>query len=451
MTTKEQPQQPQGFTQWLKESVTVKLGFIAVLILVLLIPQALVDGLINERASRQEGAVKQVSDQYSGDQVVQGPVLVIPYLEQTTETDEKGKKSTGEVIENLFILPNELHFKGNVNTEVLYRGIYKVPVYNSLLNVSGNFTKADLGSLSVDPGKLMLEKAYLLFSISDLKGLRTNPQVSIAGQTLAATPIAGESLFPNGLQVPVNLFNKYDKPIAFSFSLDLKGSQELRFLHLGKTTDVELKGNWPDPSFDGRFLPDTRVVNHEGFHAKWRMLYYNRLFPQQWVHDLNLISNSKKIDDAIFGVKLMLPVDQYQQITRTSKYAILIILLTFVSLFFTEMIGKQKVHIFNYILIGAAMVIYYTLLLSFSEQIGYSWAYLVASTATVMLIAVFLASVLKNRKAASIFAFILSIFYAFIYVIIQLEDLALLIGSIALFVITAALMYSSRKINWDNR
>ena len=251
--------------------------------------------------------------------------------------------------------------------------------------------------------------------------------------------------------MPVSLNNKYDGPISFSLNLDLKGSQELHFLHLGKTTDVELKGNWPDPSFDGRFLPDNRVVNHNGFYAKWRMLYYNRPFPQQWVHDLGLISNSKKTDDAIFGVKLMLPIDQYQQTTRTSKYAILIILLTFVSLFFTEMIGKQKVHAFNYILIGAAMVIYYTLLLSFSEQIGYNWAYLVASSATVMLIAVFLASVLKNRKAAIIFAFILGLFYAFIYVIIQLEDLALLIGSIALFVIIAALMYSSRKINWDKR
>ena len=451
MTTEEQPQQPQGFMHWLKESVTVKLGFIAVLILVLLIPQALVDGLINERASRQEEAIKKVSDQYSGDQLVQGPVLVIPYREQTTETDDKGKKSTGEVIENLFILPNELHFKGNVNTEILYRGIYKVPVYTSSLNVSGNFTKADLSSLSVDPTKLMPEKAFLVFSISDLKGLKTNPQVTIAGQTIAATPIAGEGLFPNGLQVPVSLNNKYDGPISFSLNLDLKGSQELHFLHLGKTTDVELKGNWPDPSFDGRFLPDNRVVNHNGFYAKWRMLYYNRPFPQQWVHDLGLISNSKKTDDAIFGVKLMLPIDQYQQTTRTSKYAILIILLTFVSLFFTEMIGKQKVHAFNYILIGAAMVIYYTLLLSFSEQIGYNWAYLVASSATVMLIAVFLASVLKNRKAAIIFAFILGLFYAFIYVIIQLEDLALLIGSIALFVIIAALMYSSRKINWDKR
>ena len=146
-----------------------------------------------------------------------------------------------------------------------------------------------------------------------------------------------------------------------------------------------------------------------------------------------------------------MPVDEYQKTTRTSKYAILIILLTFISLFLTELIGKKKVHAFNYILIGAAMVIYYTLLLSFSEQIGYNWAYLVASVATIVLVSVFIASLLKNTTAAIIFGIILAVFYTFIFVIIQLEDLSLLIGSMALFAIVALLMYFSRKINWDSR
>lgn len=450
MITEEQTQpQQQGFMHWLKESVTVKLIFIAVLILVLLIPQALIDGLINERSGRQDQAIKTVSDQYSGEQLLQGPVLVIPYHEQVIETDSQGKKSTKEITEDLFILPNELKYKGNVNTDTLHKGIYKVPVYNGTIKVSGNFTKADLGALSINENQLMPEKATLVFSISDLKGLKTNPQVRVAGQTLPVTPVAGDGVFPNSLQAQVNLKGLTGGLIPFEFDLDLKGSQELSFLHLGKTTDVELTGNWPAPNFDGRFLPDMRKVTDKGFAAHWRMLYYNRPFPQQWTRDINLITNSKKADDAIFGVKLMLTVDQYQQTTRTSKYAILIIMLTFVSLFLTEMIGKQKVHVFNYILIGAAMVIYYTLLLSFSEQVGYSLAYLIASVSTVGLISIFLASILKNRKAAIIFSVILSLFYSFIYVIIQLEDLSLLIGSIALFIIVAALMYSSRKINWD--
>ena len=180
------------------------------------------------------------------------------------------------------------------------------------------------------------------------------------------------------------------------------------------------------------------------------MLHYNRPFPQQWVVDNTLLNDVKKQQDASFGVKLRLPVDQYQKTTRTSKYAILIILLTFISLFLTEVIRKQRVHLFNYILIGAAMIIYYSLLLSFSEQVGYNLAYLIASVSTITLITLFIASLLKNKKAAGLFAAILGLFYIFIYVIIQLEDFALMVGSIALFVVIAALMYFSRKINWDN-
>ncbi|MDB5030651.1 inner membrane CreD family protein [Mucilaginibacter sp.] len=179
------------------------------------------------------------------------------------------------------------------------------------------------------------------------------------------------------------------------------------------------------------------------------MLYYNRPFEQQWTADDSTINKMTHNGNAIFGVKLKVPVDQYQKTMRTSKYSILIILLTFISLFLTELISKQKIHLFNYILIGAAMIIYYTLLLSFSEQIGYNLAYLIASVATIALISIFIASLLKNKMAAILFAMILTIFYVFIFVIIQLEDLALLIGSIALFIIISVLMYFSRKINWD--
>jgi len=444
-------QQPQGFLHWLKESVTVKLAFISFLVLLLLIPSSMIDGLITERAARQEQTIKEVSDQYSGSQLIQGPVLVIPYRTQITSKDSKGKETVEESIENLYILPNELNYKAKLTSDVLHRGIYEVGVYNTGIKVSGNFTPADLGVVSLSAAQLIPEKAKLIFRISDLKGLKTNPQVKINGQTLTAEPATFENLFANSLQVPVNLKGLVDQTIPFQFDLDLKGSDELSFLHIGKTTDVELTGNWPSPSFDGRYLPDSRTISKDGFSAKWRMLYYNRRYPQQWTVDNHMLTDDKKAADATFGVKLRLPVDQYQKTTRTSKYAILIIMLTFISLFLTELIGKRKVHMFNYILIGAAMIIYYTLLLSFSEQIGFNLAYLVASVATITLVAVFLGSLLNNTKAAIIFSAILTLFYSFIYVIIQLEDLALMIGSIALFMIVATLMYFSRKINWDGQ
>ena len=443
--------QPQGFMHWLKESVTVKLGFIAVLVILLLIPSAMINELIRERAARQDETIKEVSDQYSGSQLIQGPILMIPYKKQLQENDSAGKPMTREIIQNIYILPDQLNYKASLVPEILHRGIFEVAVYNSTIKVSGNFLKANLSALSIPADRLLPERAKLLFCVSDLKGLKTNPQISAAGQTLIAEPAYGDNIFSNGLQVSVNLTGMVDQSVPFEFALDLKGSQELSFLHLGKTTDVEASGKWSGPEFDGRYLPDTRKVDSDGFSAKWRMLYYNRPFPQQWADDNSLLSTNKKIDDATFGVKLRLPVDQYQKTTRSSKYSLLIIMLTFISLFLTELIGKQKVHVFNYLLIGASMIIYYTLLLSLSEQLGFNPAYLIASVATIALIAVFLASILKNRKASVLFAFILTLFYTFIYVIIQLEDLALMIGSIALFIIIAVLMYFSRKISWDKQ
>jgi inner membrane protein len=447
----EEPKQ-RGIMDWLKESVTVKLLFIGVLIIVLLIPSSLINNLISERAQRQDEMISDVSDKWSGEQLVTGPVLVIPYRKHIQKMDTSNKVTTQDVMENLYILPDNLNIKAGLNTQILHRGIFDVAVYNSLVKVSGNFSKASLAGLSLTADQLMLNKAHLIFSITDLKGLKNNPVIKAAGQTLTVEPVFNSTLLPgDGLQTAIDLSGTKDGEFTFDYELDMKGSQELSFLHLGKTTDVEAKGSWASPSFDGRYLPDERTVDSGGFKSHWKMLYYNRPFPQQWVDDTGLLNNEKKQADATFGIKLRLPVDQYQKTTRTSKYAILIVLLTFISLFLTEVIRKQSIHIFNYVLIAAAMIVYYLLLLSFSEQIGFNFAYLVASVATIGLVATFIASILKNRMAAVLFAFILSVFYTFIFVIIQLEDLALMVGSIALFIIVGVLMYFSRKINWDKQ
>lgn len=446
----EQQEPRKGIMDWLKESVTVKLFFIAVLVLLLLIPSSLVQDLIRERTYRQDDMIKEIASQWSGSQLVKGPVLIIPYRKNVKFINAAQKESTKEVVENLYVLPENLNIKADVSPEVLHRGMFDAVVYNSTIRLSGNFAKADLAMFSLTQEQLILDKARLTFSISDLKGLKNNPVIKAAGQLLTAEPtFNNRDLFDDGLQANINLNGVKDNAFTFDYTLQLKGSQDLHFLHLGKTTDVEATGNWATPSFDGRYLPDTRKVNDKGFIAKWRMVYYNRPYPQQWVADNTLLNNEKKQEDASFGVKLRLPVDQYQKTMRTSKYAILIILLTFISLFLTEVIRKQRIHVFNYILIGAAMIIYYTLLLSFSEQVGYNIAYLIASVSTIALISVFISSLLHNKKAAGLFAAILSIFYLFIFVVIQLEDLALMIGSIALFIVVALLMYFSRKINWD--
>ena len=443
-------EEKKGFMTWLKESVTIKLAFIGILILVLLIPSSLIENLISERSSRQVDIMQDVSDKWSASQLIRGPVLTIPYKKHVKYMDNQQKEQEKEVIDNLYILPDNLHIKAELKTEILHRGIYDVAVYNTVVRVSGNFSPANLDAVNLSADQLLPEKARVAFSISDLKGLKTNPVIRVAGQSAQAGPIFEDiSPFSNGLQAAFNLPAIKTSSIPFDFSLDLKGSDELSFLHLGKTTDVEVNGDWGSPSFDGRNLPDTRKITDSSFSAKWKMLSYNRPYPQQWIQNDTLLSSKKNEADASFGVKLRLPVDQYQKTMRTSKYALLIIMLTFIALFLTEVVRKQRIHIFNYLLIGAAMIIYYSLLLSFSEQIGFNLAYLLASVATIVLITTFIGSLLKNWMASVLFGFILAVFYIFIYVIIQLEDLALMIGSIALFIIVSVLMYFSRKINWD--
>jgi inner membrane protein len=446
----QQDESKRSFMGWLQESVTVKLVVIGVLILVLLIPSSMIEGLIRERSERQDEVVRNIAEQWAGNQLVKGPVLIIPYKKSIRYTDTARREQTREIIENLYILPEALRIKANVKSEVLHRGIFDAVVYKSSINISGNFASPDLIPVSQTADQMMLDKAKIIFSISDLKGLTNNPVVNADGQLLPAEPAYNNKMqIANGLQAAVNLTSFKSNAFKFSYTLELKGSDELFFTHLGKTTEVEATGDWQSPSFAGGYLPDTRQIDKNGFVGKWKMVHYNRPFPQQWVGADTLLNDAKKEADASFGVALRLPVDQYQKTIRTSKYAILIILLTFVSLFLTEVIRKQKIHVFNYFLIGSAMIIYYTLLLSFSEQVGYNLAYLIASVSTVTLISVFISSLLKNKKAAPLFAFILTVFYAFIFVIIQLEDLALMIGSIALFIIIAILMYFSRKINWD--
>ena len=420
-------------------AVIIKLCVITALILLLLIPSSWIQSMIDERESALQATQHNTANRWSASQTLRGPVLVIPY----TEPDGKANAQ-----QQLFVLPENLNIKASVKTKLFHRGIIDATVYQSKIQVSGSFLRSALAQSGIKPGNFQTDKAYITFGLTDLKGLKSNPVIELPGQRVAVQPIFNEhALFDSGLQAGIRLPDAENIP--FSFTLDLNGSEALNFLHTGKTTDVTINSDWKSPNYGGYYLPDSHSADSSGSTAHWRILYYKRPFPQQWTNNNTLLSGDKADSEALFGVKFRLPVDQYRKTMRTTKYSSLIILLTFVSLFLTELIRRQNIHVFNYILIGAAMVIYYTLLLSFAEHIGYDWAYLISSVATISLIAWFTASLMHNRSVAVLFGGILAFFYGFIYVIIQLEELSLLMGSIALFFIVAALMYFSRKINWE--
>jgi inner membrane protein len=205
---------------------------------------------------------------------------------------------------------------------------------------------------------------------------------------------------------------------------------------------MHLKGPWADPSFDGEFLPEQRTLTETSFDANWKILHFNRPFSQQWS------GKNKSLAGSNFGVRLLMPVDQYQKSMRTAKYGVLIVILSFLALFMVEVMKKIRIHPFQYILVGAALIIYYTLLLSLSEQLGYVIAYLLASVATIGLIAAYASTFFRNRQMTMLYGGLMTFFYAFVFVIIQMQDYSLLLGSLGLFLVVAGIMYASRNIKW---
>jgi len=455
------------FNRWIQESIMVKLFSIGFLILILLIPSSWIQDMIVERQQRAEQVMSEVADKWSGSQTISGPVLVIPYRKQ--EVIDKGKdgKEIREHIEKAYFLPEDLDITASIKPEILHRGIFDAVVYESPLEINSTFSKPAFKELSITEDMVNWKDAYMIFGITDLRGISENPTFTLGTNVLSAEPsnnigitvtrgrsqVASDYYDPieqkgthssNGIVVKLN----WETPPTFAdkekvkIKLNLKGSRRLDFVPAGKTTNVKLSGPWADPSFDGEFLPATRVITESGFSASWKVLHFNRPFSQQWTDD------NQQLSGADFGIKLLIPVDQYQKSIRTSKYGVLVILLTFVALFLVEITQRIRIHPFQYILIGAALTIYYTLLLSFSEHVGYNIAYVAASVATVILISLYSISFFHNIKLTLLFSFLLMIFYAFIFVIILQQDFSLLLGSVGLFLIVGFLMYFSRKVNW---
>ncbi len=441
---------------WIQESITIKLMSIGFLVLVLLIPSSWIQGLMQEREQRAEDAMREVSSKWAGQQTLSGPVLVIPY--KTHKTIDRGKDGIQviEYTERYFFLPEILDIQGDVKPRVLHRGIFDVAVYQASLDFRADFQVPDFSALGIAADLVLWKDATMAFSIDDLRGISDTPSFVVGGKSIMTEPsgnlFKGSGYYTvaenqvgdqkNGIVVRLGWQSIADFSGSTKVRLELKGSERLNFIPAGKTTTVKISSPWSTPSFDGRFLPENREVTDKGFTADWKVLHFNRSFSQQWTAEPSPLNGSE------FGVNLLVPADQYQKSIRTSKYSQLIIILTFVALFMVEVTRKVRIHPFQYILIGTALIIYYTLLLSLSEQIGYNLAYWVAAASTVALITFYSMSFLRSRQMVALFASLLVVFYTFIFIIILQQDFSLLLGSVGLFLVVGALMFFSRKIEW---
>ncbi len=468
METNTTPNLVERFNQWLTESVMIKLFSIGILILILMIPASWIESLIRERQTRAAEVMSEVSDKWSGGQTLSGPVLMIPFTKVEIVKRWDNGKQMEEVIETkhkAYFLPENFNVVGKVKPQVLHRGIFDVAVYESELSMEAKFLSPDFSSWNIPDGQVHWTEAMLVNGISDLRGIDADPVVESGGKKFIAEPSSNIGIdinqiisnqpkyegkqvvevnvpISNGIVVPLNWKTREDFIDQFAMKLSLKGSESLYFMPVGKSTQVKLSGPWSSPSFEGKLLPADRTVDEAGFSSTWRVLSFNRPFSQQWM------DMEQSLNGAEFGVRLLIPADQYQKSARTAKYHALIIILAFTALFLVEITSKIKIHPFQYILIGVALIVYYTLLISLSEHFGYNIAYGIASVATILLVSLYSTSFLKSKQIMFLFTGLMTFFYVFIFVIIQAEDFSLLIGSIGLFLIIGLLMYFSRNIKW---
>ena len=422
-----------------KNAVMIKVAAIGFLTLILLIPMAMIQELVMERRARQKEATNEISSKWGYEQRLTGPILVVPY--KTFEYDKDTKK-TIEIGHLAYFLPEELKVNGTLTPEIRNRGIFDVAVYSSNLKVEGYFKSPKIEtaeSIQID-----WNGAFLTIGISDLRGIKEAINFKWNNKDMVCEPgVKISHLVKSGVTVNNPLQQNTEVgEYRFSFNIALNGSRSVSFVPVGRETNVHIESPWGNPSFEGAFLPFDRTITESNFNASWKVLELNRNYPQKWIDsDLNL-------DESAFGVALLLPVEAYQITERSMKYAILFIALTFTVFFFVEVMRKLRVHPIQYVLVGFGLVLFYLLLLSLSEQMSFGLAYIIASLGILVMITSYAHSIFKNNRLTAILAGILVLLYGFLYILLQLQDYALLMGSVGLFIILATVMYLSRKINW---
>lgn len=451
---------------WARRSAMLKLIIVGFLILIFQIPRFMVTDLIHDRENLRDRATGEVSGKWGGNQTIGGPVISVPYETRRLNTDGKTYSTTKGYVH---FLPDEVDISGDLTPSERYRGIYVVVLYNTLLQVKGSFGTFNTDNLSVAEEDIKWEKALFTVGIADMKGVQESIELQLGDTPYQLGPgTVTNDIFDSGASVPIKI-DKNSEGFNFSFEINLNGSTDLYFTPYGKVNTVKLASSWANPSFGGAFLPDDREVSEAGFSANWKVLQLNRNYQQSGVgryikstkaagratdlydyssNNSNNNSYEYRSTSSAFGVKLMLPVDEYQKTYRSANYAAIFIIITFLTFFFIEVLNQKRLHPIQYLLVGAAIILFYILLLSLSEHFNFNKAYFISCGLTLTLITVYCRFILKNTKLTLLMFGVLTILYCFFYSLLQLQDYALLMGSFGLLVILATVMYLTRNVDW---
>lgn len=406
--------------------ITKTLFFIALIGGFCLIASMMVLGLVSEREGRFADAKREIASGWSERQTLAGPMLIIP------GSDPKEDFTT-------FVLPKTLTVKSTLVPEVRSRGIFHAVVYTSEVEVSGTFSRTELRSIAA--GK----PVTLGVLLTDTKGIEAAIPLEWDGASAAFAPGPGLAVDRSSGFHAVVSAGKGDADIPFSFVFSVKGSEGISVAPLGDETSVTVSSVWPSPKFSGEFLPVDRSITAEGFTATWKISSFGRSYPGTWKEgDVSF----DRVLSSVAGVDLYETLDPYDPVVRSIKYAVLFIVMSFAAFFLFDVRSGVRIHPVSYLLVGAALALFYLLLLSLTEQIGFAPAYLIAALLTVSLVSGYSAAMLRDGKRAIPVALLLSLLYGYLYFVLQLEDYALLFGAFLLFAFLAFLMFATRKIDW---
>lgn len=398
------------------KSLVLKIVLVGVLALAMLIPLVMIDGLIGERQSNADSTVRGITHEWSRAQTLSGPRLVLEY--EVTEKDAAGKPQVRKITRRIY--PDHLKMDADIATQLLHRSIYDVMVYRSELALAGDFVIPE--DLSVQDARVQIE-----MELSDLRGIEGEAGFTVAGEPYRFTDSRGSVLIK---ELKLVCEKGKEAHVPFEMTLRLKGSESMSFRPVGGITEVTVRGDCPTPSFKGDFLPTEREVRGDGFSARWIVSQINRGGPEE----------------SAFQVDLLQKVTQYQQATRTLKYGLLIIVLVFIAGLIVELVGRREISIIQYLVIGLSLVLFYALVLSFSEFMSFGLAYALAATMTTLALLGYFRGILKDKTAYLLVALV-ALAYIVSYVLVQMETYALLSGSLILFVVLAVVMYFTRNLN----
>ncbi|MBN2486987.1 MAG: cell envelope integrity protein CreD [Bacteroidales bacterium] len=421
------------------QSITLKLILVITLSLVLLIPSSMIRGLIEEREQRKNETITEITGKWGAEQTICGPVLILPY----TVLTKQANGLTTETKEYYQVMPDKIKLSGNIDTEKRYRSIYEVLTFAGNFNITGNFSKLTDKEWPENHHSILWNEAKLVIGISDLKGITRTINMNWNGSNKKFAPGNAKcTLFKTGVNTTINITP--DGEYQFSVSFSLNGSNAIFINPVANESEISLSADWNNPSFDGNFLPADKTITDSGFIANWATNDMNRNYPQI----ISTGSYSAHFDYQKVGVKLLLPVDAYQKSTRSVKYALLFIGLTFLIMFFAEIIGKTRIHPVQYLIVGIALVVFYSLLLALAEYTGFNQAFIIAATVIIAMITAFIHSLFKTSVITLIIALVLFLLYTYLFTVVQIADYALIIGNVGLVIILGLVMVFSKKIDW---